>query len=291
MKNYEGVKKESFDKDAVTSVVLDSLFATNKVHEDLGLAGGDLIDKNQFGETVMKVDYESEESVLAILRERRVPIKVVSEEHGVVEIDPMPSLLGILDGLDGSNRYQAGRGIERYGAMFGVFSSVEPCYKDYIACGIMEHSTKRLFYSRLGEGSYRRDANGEDIKINVSSKSVIDDSVRIYINEYWELCRREFKERLGMLTNEDPRAYSTYFSDLASGKVDIVVTATGKKNLELAIGYGLIREAGGVMIDIHGNDIGEYKYHEFGQLENVPIIASCNREMAQALITHVQKFS
>jgi fructose-1,6-bisphosphatase/inositol monophosphatase family enzyme len=215
-----------------------------------------------------------------------VPIRVIAEEHGTVDITPNPTYLGVLDGLDGTNRYQAGRGVERYGTMFGVFSSLNPTYADYLSSGIMEHSTGKLFIANKGAGSFVV-TKGEKQSIHASGREHLDENTKIYINQYWEMCRELFSEKLGPLPFSDPRAYAAYFSDLASGAVDLVVSSTGKGNLELAIGYGLITEAGGVLVDIHGESLGKKKYLEFGQEEQLAVIASSSEQLARELIEYI----
>jgi fructose-1,6-bisphosphatase/inositol monophosphatase family enzyme len=269
------------------TIVENALRKTYDLHESLGQSGEETVEKNQFGETALRIDMESEEAVLQALRDSRVPIRVIAEEHGTVDITPNPLYLGVLDGLDGTNRYQAGRGVERYGTMFGVFSSLNPSYDDYLSAGIMEHSTGRLFIANKGEGSFVM-ANNERLPIHASGREHLDEHTKMYINQYWEVCRKLFSERLGALAFKDPRAYAAYFSDLASGAVDLVVSSTGKNNLELAIGYGLIRESGGVLVDMRGQSLGEEKYLEYGQKDELPVIASSSEHLARELISRVK---
>jgi fructose-1,6-bisphosphatase/inositol monophosphatase family enzyme len=274
-----------FSKD-INDILCKALQATYELHEELGEKGEETVEKNQFGETALRVDVEAEEVVLQVLKEAKVPIRVISEEHGQIDITDSPIYLGVLDGLDGTNRYIAGRGKERYGTMFAIFSSLNPQYNDYITGGIMEHTTGKLFTTKKGDGSFVT-VDGEVEKIYVSSVDQLNEKTRIYLNQYWAVCRKMFLENFGALKFTDPRAYSTYFSDLASGGVDLVISSTGKNNLELAIGYGLIVEAGGVVVDVQGESLRDKKYLEFGQNEQIPIIASSCAKLAQELLTFV----
>lgn len=264
-----------------------ALHEAYKVHQALGSRGEELIQKNQFGETALRIDIEAENAVINFLREQNVPVRIMSEEHGQVDISPEPRYLGILDGLDGSNRYQAGRGTERYGTMLGVFSGLDPQYGDYISGGMMEHSTNRLFTAERGVGSFVIDKNGRKTPIHASAKTALDPETRIYINGYWEVCRKVFLEKLRSFRSGDPRAYVAYFSDLSSGNTDLVLTCTGKNNLEIAIGYGFVKEAGGVVVDLAGNDLGDKKFLKWGQKEQLPVIAASTLPLARALIKSI----
>jgi len=95
-------------------ITLDGLRRALSVHDNLGESGEELVQKNQFGETALRVDIECEKAILDFLREARVPIRIISEEHGQVDITENPLYLGILDGLDGSNVYKKERGRTRY---------------------------------------------------------------------------------------------------------------------------------------------------------------------------------
>src|SRR3989344_1184803 len=75
-------------------------------HTNLGSRGTDSISKNQFGETALRADIEIEKDIIEILRKSGIPIRIYSEEHGIVDITPNPSLTGVLDGIDGSAEYK-----------------------------------------------------------------------------------------------------------------------------------------------------------------------------------------
>src|SRR3989344_1695102 len=153
-KKIEGSENSIEWKELFEQIALDSLHRALSVHDNLGETGEELVQKNQFGETTLRVDIECEKAILNFLREVKIPIRVISEEHGQVDITENPRYLGILDGLDGSNVYKKGRGRDRYGTMFGIFSSTNPSYEDYLASGIMEHSTKRLFFAIKNGGAF-----------------------------------------------------------------------------------------------------------------------------------------
>ncbi|KKQ75916.1 MAG: hypothetical protein US96_C0002G0029, partial [Candidatus Woesebacteria bacterium GW2011_GWB1_38_5b] len=77
-----------------------------------------------------------------------------------------------------------------------------------------------------------------------------------------------------------------YYSDLISGKIDVVIECTRKRNLEIAAAYGLVREAGGVMVDILGRDLEKMSYLEFYQSDDkhFPIISAANSGIIRKLL-------
>ena len=74
-----------------------------------------------------------EEVIIKAFEAAHCPLHFLSEEHGELDLNEAPDLLGVLDGLDGSSVYASQRGIGRYGTMLGIFSCRDPQYKDYLS--------------------------------------------------------------------------------------------------------------------------------------------------------------
>lgn len=259
-----------------------------EIHQSLGAEGEELVQKNQFGETALRVDIEAEKAILDFLRQANIPIRVISEEHGTTEIADNPIYLGILDGLDGSNVYKKERGKGRYGTMFGIFDSTAPSYKDYLVSGVMEHSTGRLFIASKNGGALVM--HGSDtIPIRSSGRTVFDKQTKIFIDEYFELNRETFSKKLISFQTHYGGCSAVYYVDVASGAADMALECTRKGNLEIAVAYGLEKEAGAVMVDLGGEDIGDKKYFDFGQKEQFPIITASTRELALGLIEYINR--
>lgn len=272
-------------------IVISSLNRSLFIHDNLGKKGEEFVQKNQFGEMALKIDIECEKAILDLLKEIKVPIRVLCEEHGQVDITKHPRYLGILDGLDGSNVYKKERGRARYGTMFGIFNTINPSYRDYLINGVMEHSTKRLFIAFKNGGAFVIKGN-KKIPIHSSNKTKLDQNTQIYIDEYFEINRYMFSNKL---QNFKPKSRdfsagssAVHYVDAASGAVDLVLECTRKKNFEIAVAYGLETEAGAVMVDLNGADIGNKKYLEFGQQEKIPIITAATKELADRLLEYIK---
>ncbi|MEX0877415.1 MAG: inositol monophosphatase family protein [Candidatus Spechtbacterales bacterium] len=278
--------KERFEQTTV-----DSLRRALSVHDNLGEAGEELVQKNQFGETALRVDIECEKAILDFLKETGVPIRVISEEHGQVDITENPRYLGILDGLDGSNVYKKERGRARYGTMFGIFNTVDPNYEDYLTSGIMEHPTKRLFIAQKNNGAFVVEGI-QRTQIHSSDRTQLSPDVNIYIDEYFEINKDTFSRKLQDFkpTSRDFSVGSSavHYVDVASGVADLALECTRKNNLEIAVAYGLETEAGAVMVDLEGVSIGDKKYLEFGQKEKTPIITAATRGLAEELLERIK---
>lgn len=269
-------------------VLIGALHAAYGVHESLGADGEALIHKNQFGDTALRVDIECEQAVLHVLRKDSVPIQVISEEHGTTIIGGKPQYLGILDGLDGSSLYKKARGKKGYGTMFAIFSGTDPTYDDYIVCGIMQHATNRLLVAEKNQGAYVIEG-GQQHVLSVSGKESLDASVKIYIDEYFDYNRETFSQHLREFKPKYEGASSLYYAALAEGSADLVLECTRKGNLEIAVEYGLTREAGGMVADLNGQDIGNEKYLTFGQDKQFGIISAAARNLVLEVLKKIQE--
>lgn len=268
-----------------------ALQEANKTHDKLGEKGEKIIQKNAYGDTALKVDIEAEKAIIEILKNKGVPIRIISEEHGIVGLCDDPKYFGILDGLDGSKQYLRARGKSRYGTMFGIFSGVNPSYNDYLFSGIMEHSGRKLIYAAKGEGSHLL-AEGTTA-IQCSKRKDFEADTRIFIDQHgqdekWHKFMYEtFTKKLPGFTLNWLGSSAIYYVDLSIGETDLVLECTRKGNLEIAIAYGLITESGGVMVTLDGKSVGPKKYLEFGQDQYVPIISACTKDLANSFIKHL----
>ncbi|MBU0471938.1 MAG: hypothetical protein KKF89_04810 [Nanoarchaeota archaeon] len=282
----------NIDINELKEISISALKNAYKIHESLGLSGEELIKKNQFGDTTLRVDIEAEKAVINTLQERNIPIRIISEEHGTIDITDNPIFLGVLDGLDGSNIYKKERGKGRYGTMFAIFSGLDPKYNDYIFSGIMEHSTRRLFHAFKNKGSFVIE-NDNIIPIKCSSCKTLDKETRVYIDEKdndqkWHPFMKEiFTNKLKGYDLKWLGSSAVYYADLASGNADLALECTRKGNLEIAVAYGLVTESGGVIISLEGTSLESKKYLEFGQDKYIPVISAATKELALKLIEYI----
>ena len=249
------------------------------------------------GKKVLVADLEAEKAVIETLRQGRIPIRLISEEHGEFDLTDNPIYLGILDGLDGSNKFKREGLTARVGTMLGIFKGLNPVYDDYLYSGIIEHPEGRLFFAEKGQGSFiftPPKAPGEwgrTVQIQTARTEVLDEKTRIYIDEGIEFSRKFFSPRIKPFSYQYLHSSCNYYMDVASGEADLALECTRKRNLEIAVSYGLIKEAGGIMVSTDGKSLAERKYLEFGQGKNefIPVITSCTKELARALIKHLEK--
>ncbi len=272
----------------IIGIALEALEAAQQLHDRLGETGQETLQKNQFGETALRIDVECEQLVIKTFRASGIPIRIVSEEHGVTELSDHPEYFAVLDGLDGTQTYRQQRGSGRYGTMLGIFTNAHPKYQDYLFGGVAEHGLHRLIFAKQGEGAFMRQGD-KDTPIHTSGSKEVEPKTSFGVDEYFAFNRDLYlpvfeKQRRIIEFSSESR-----YVDVATGQADLGLESTRKGNLEIAAAYGIIREAGGVMVDQHGQDIGEQEYEKFGQAAQVPIITAATPELAKQVVELIRQ--
>lgn len=296
----ETVRNPELERQAVEAV-RGGLMASFDVHESLGAEGVSSMQQNRFGETALVADVRAEEAVLSALTSVGARIKVFSEEHGQIilngENESGITLLGVLDGLDGSSVYQKERGVGRYGTMFALFANDNPRYRDYLAAGIMEHSTGRLFLASKGNRLSITDVRTDEVTYPATrDTSEVSEKLVAFVDNgkvepenrlfgYFDQNEQIFARPLNKIGVQTQRTGSSaaYYAAVAAGEADMVGEATRKGNLEFASAYAVVTAAGGVMQTLEGVDLGAQSFRTFGQEGHVPILTAANAGLAHNL--------
>lgn len=273
-------------------VTITSLRAVFDNHQQLGETGKQVLRKNQFGQDTLEADWKAEETALQHLRSIGLPIRVISEEHGIVdigrELGQESIYTGILDGLDGTKVYREGSG--RYGTMFTIFRGLNPRYKDYLSCGILEYPSGRILSATKGEGAYLLEGNQKTKGRTSRVKGFDPESIRVEVDGGYEGNSQFAAARLSGLKHVRVADLSSsiYYFDLATGAGDMIVVSTRKGNLEMAAAYGIVTESGGVMTDITGQRLGNRRYFEYGQGQDdrLIVLSFASRKMADKFKEH-----
>jgi fructose-1,6-bisphosphatase/inositol monophosphatase family enzyme len=261
--------------------VLQACARANSVYHQLAAAGLDTSRTNQFGESALTMDVKAEEAIIEYCQLAKLPIRIISEEHGTLDLVSNPSLLGVIDGIDGTALYRSDWQKGEFGTMFGIFESTNPRYMDYLACAVMQHGTGRLFVVEKDQGSavllgIQREALTPSKAAELSRQSTI------YYSTYPENPTEEtiFAPIVKNFQHRFLPCLSKIYLDIAMGKAELMLEFTHKQNLEQMIAYGILREAGAVFTDHSGRDIGDQYYLEFGQKKPLPLIVAANAALA-----------
>lgn len=278
----------------ITEIGELALKAAYKVHQELGARGLDSVQKNQYGETALRVDIEAEEAVIQTLMENKLPLILNSEEHGLIQTGDNPQFYAILDGLDGTAVYKKERGVGRYGTMLGIYGSTNPKYDDYLFGGIMEHASHRLYFASKGKGCWQQENGLPPQILRCTDLRQLDSrTCRFHIDiPFDRIFGGDMMKKIVPKVQHFPitvlESSAINYADLVEGKVEAVIEGTRKRNLEIAVAYPLVKEAGGVMVTSDGESLGNKFYLDYGQKEHLPVISVCTLSLAQELISFLR---
>ncbi len=286
----------SLDATDAGEIVIEGLLRAYKNHHLLGKEGLTEMGRNKKGDTTLRADYEGEEIVINTAKEYGLPIKIISEEHGIVKLGN--GLVGLADGIDGTNRYRAymaGDNKARFGTMFGILNGSDPRHEDYLASGVMEHPTNRLVVAIKDQGVFVIDpVTRKRTSVNAPFRQTLERD-RIRCNAYptakhYQVIDDTFLKTFPEMNLTTPPvdlwSSEAHYVDFAVGDADWVFDCTFGPKEEETLAYAFVKERGGVMVSLDGKDIGRQKYFGFhyNSDEYVPLISAPSERLAKKLV-------
>ena len=263
-------------------VGMEAANAAAQIFQELGERGKRQVGVNRFGEPVLLADLKCEEVVLNVLKKSGLPIKVICEEHGEVVLgEGEPKYLAVLDGIDGTRQYLSEDNPYRvFGTLLGIFGNTDPKYKEAIASFAMEHSAQKLFIALKHQGTFML-KDGKRERIILQGPSGVSPSLKMFGD-----AESRYTKQLSSYRVVQTNSAAQNFIALLRGSADVVSLYTLKGNLEEAVFYLMIKEAGGVMIKSDdGRNLGDEKYLEFGRGEDHQGIVACaTPQLASAIL-------
>lgn len=259
----------------------------------LGPGGVLEVKKNTHGDMALRADIMCEEAVIKEFSDTRLPIRIHSEEHGQLTLNGRePEYLVVLDGLDGTAVYREGRTTGRYGTMVAIYQGADPRYRDYLWCGIIEHAAG-VYISAVRDAGARRFQDGDSrpsatgCDRSTAARELGKHSV-VYVDEAWPVCRTTFTDKLKRhAVIRCLGSSAMHYADVVQGKAHLALECTRKGNLEIAVAYGLIREAGGAFVDRDGRDLGPRRVLGWGMSEHLPVIAASSAPLVSDVLVRL----
>lgn len=237
---------------------------------------------NRFGESALLADMVSEKEMIKGLEASGLSFQVYSEEHNEFTIGEDPSLSVFMDGIDGSKAFSRGR---PSGTMLSIYQGLNPTFDDYLVSEVILHPSGNLFIARKGNGTRLIDERSIGHRVHTSGIAALDHNTRLGIDVHWDFVRQFYASIINDFKFDPADSTAVQFTELAHGKLAAILQCTRKDSLELAVGYPLVREAGGIVVDEHCRDLGSIHYLEFGHgLEHRPYIATTNMGLAQIIL-------
>jgi myo-inositol-1(or 4)-monophosphatase len=211
------------------------------------------IRRKQQNDFVSEVDHAAEEAIIAILKEAYPDHGFLGEESGYHDKDA--EYLWIIDPLDGTTNFL--HGFPQYCVSIGLLHK-----KVLSQAVVFDPNRNELFTASKGVGAYLNDR-----RIRVSKTDKIEDALvgtgfpfrEIQnLDQYTRMLRNVMKTCSGV---RRPGAAALDLAWVACGRID-AFWEIGLSPWDMAAGALLIREAGGLVGDLQGDD----KYLEGGQI-------------------------
>ena len=192
------------------------------------------------GSPVTEADRMAEEEILEALSSTAPQVPVVSEENAASHRISPPDRFFLVDPLDGTKEFI--EGVPQFVVSIAIVENGEPIL------GVLYNPvTKDIFTAAKGEGAFLNDE-----PVHCVTKDSIGDMV--ILNSRSETRRglwKPFADTFGELRAIGSVAYKLGLT--AAGKADIFASLRPKNEWDICAGNCIINEAGGKLIDLHGN--------------------------------------
>lgn len=227
------------------------------------------------GDQTFLIDDLAERIVIEAMEEigrQGVGLTLISEECGIKRFGPDSEIKVLVDPLDGSNN--AKRGVPYYATSIAVLDGER--LKDLLVGYVVDLSAGKEYWAIRGAGAW---CNGNKIRCGTGETF---DMVAFEASAP----ARDIARILPLLTSaKKVRCLGATALDLAliaTGAIDLLVVATPSRSFDYAAGALILQEAGGVITDMEGGEIGEVSA---GLERTVPLIAATNRILHHKALT------
>lgn len=221
--------------------------------------------KGAAGDRTYPVDKKAEEIILRGLEKSGEPLSIISEEAGVLELKGGGKQV-IIDPVDGSKN--AISGIPFYCTSIAVARGDR--IKDIELAYVINLVNGEEFWAEKTQGAF---LNGKPVCTQ-------KDDVLYLIAYEAQNPGRDIQRILKLLSkSRKVRCLGATALDLAylsAGSVSVFVTPSPSRSFDFAGGWLLVKEAGSIITDIDGNELGEIK---LGLKRASSVLASGNRRL------------
>jgi len=234
------------------------------------------LERGASGDKTFLIDRVAEDIVVASLKEmeeKGFSFTLISEECGIKKFGTEESDINILlDPLDGSNN--AKRGIPCFSTSIALLKG--DTLRDLRVGYVINLSSGAEYMAIKNRGAWR---NQRRLRCNGETKEI--DMLAFEAS----VPGRDLVKILPVLKRARKiRCFGSIAIDLAliaSGAIDILLIATPSRSFDFAAGLLILQEAGGVLTDMEGNDIGHLPP---GLGVTRPLLAAANPDLHRRVL-------
>ncbi|MCF2136251.1 MAG: hypothetical protein K9W43_03340 [Candidatus Thorarchaeota archaeon] len=235
--------------------------------------------ENQFGDKTLLLDKLAEDAIVETIRSSSVPMKIMSEELGILEADGRPEYLAVIDPIDGSANLERGIPLCSIGIALVPFG--DAMTMDDIELSIVDSIfTDETYLAVKGRGVTK---NGKRVTVR-KPRQAREAIISYDTKRQWDRTFAEATTRT-LSAVRDMRRSASNLLDLcwvAGGSLDAMIDMRGRLPIVHVMGTHIVQEAGGYVM---GPD---------GQRLNLPIdtryrmsfIAGSSKQLAHELLSY-----
>jgi len=246
--------------------------ALKEANKSIRKAKGRPLNRGAFGHITYDVDKLAEEAIVKVLKEKLSNISIVSEEMGYLEGEG--ELLALIDPIDGTTNYL--RGLPFYASTLLISKGKK--YKDVIACGVFDHSSKNFYFAQRGLGAFKNKK-----KIRVKDKLDLSEALICFepktVNEglYELINKTKYPRFLGSA------ALETVY--VAEGKVDAFVeTRAHLRSFDCLAALTIVKEAGG-FIKVFNLDLENF---DLTSKDKLAYIVTGSKKLEEIILSYLK---
>ncbi len=286
----------------ITSIGIEALRNAYSIQKKLSEEGiiNEFSYKGNGTDKALKGDWESEEVVIETFKQTKFPVRIISEEHGQIDIVRNPLYLAVLDGFDGSSGLKMNLRA-RGGTMLSIATNLNPNYSDFILGGLTEFCQDKILYAIKNQGAFLIDTKNESTEeVEIKKRESFRNKSPIHLDDpsLYEYAKgiTSGLDEIGKCVNDtftkplQRRNFTNLYAlnsssamcfDLIIGNVDAVCGVIAKGVFEPPAEYVLLREIDGSAYGkVNGKweEIGNKKWSGYGR-PLAPLIRVANLKL------------
>lgn len=212
-------------------------------------------------------DLTASQALVEYFKESKLPLVLYTEELEqpmLFSQNPVYSAVG--DEIDGTYNFITGLGMLPCGSIIGISASKNPRFNNFWCCGFLEFNSGNLFYAVKGKGAYVIEKWTKGCRVSkrliASGKKKLDEVEKVLLDFYMLSNLSKAFIGFGRRTG-NYGSFAGHLAMLANGSADLFISGSNcsnpkklKTGEEVGPLYLLVKEAGGVVLDWKGNDLG-----------------------------------
>lgn len=265
------------------------------------------------GDTTFRIDAIAEEALEKAARDSKQKLAYYSEDRGLVNLAPDPEWLLIVDPIDGTRPLICGLEMGVVSIALCKFSH-NARFEDILAGVILEIHSGDLYYCEKSSGVSIRSSKGRRISpsqtielsrmfwsfdtvgrpskwtfhylANLIDLSGMEAGVFVFVNAAYSLLRivtgqlDAHVEVAGRILQDYPESAAD-FMKVGSGRL------MGSFAYDIAAAYLILNEAGCIITDAYGNDLGQAGLLSAGKKGILSFVAASNRELHKNILQNI----